>query len=154
MLENIHHLDKVSGIVYKNAQGQILRNLKPGLFRRMKYPCRLMSFLIWRNISGNAASADMDYRRRYAKGLRVAQVITGRGCPMRCNFCSKVMGNNITMRSVDKVIEEIKLLIKKYKINAVSFRDELYLMNKQRAYELASKLKPLDLIWIGAGKSR
>ena len=40
---------------------------------------------------------------------------------MRCNFCSKVMGNNITMRSVDKVIEEIKLLIKNIKLMLFRF---------------------------------
>lgn len=152
ILENIHNLNKVDGIVYKNAQGQILQNLKAPIIPADEIPLPAYRHFDMEKYIWNAASADMDYRRRYAKGLRVAQVITGRGCPMRCNFCSKVMGNNITMRSVDKVIEEIKFLIKEYRINAVSFRDELYLMNKQRAYELASKLKPLNLIWMGQGR--
>lgn len=152
LLENLQNLSQVKGIVYRNQKGEIIKNPEALFIPADSIPLPAYQIMEMEKYIWDGASPDMDSKRRYKKGIRIMQVITGRGCPMGCNFCSKVMGRNVLLRSVDSIIEEIKFLIKEYKINGVCFRDELYLMNKQRAYELASKLKPLNLIWMGQAR--
>lgn len=152
ILENIEDLKKVKGIVYKDKNDRIIKNMAAPPIPLDEIPWPAYQIMQIQDYIWDGASPDMDSKRRYKKGIRVMQMITGRGCPMECNFCSKVMGKTALLRSIDNVVEEIKFLIKEYKINGISFRDELYLMNKKHAYELASRLKPLNIIWMGQGR--
>jgi len=152
LLNNINDPQAVRGIVYKDKRENIIHNQEAATQNLDDLPWPAYQIMDMDDYMWSGASPDMDSKRRYAKGLRVMQMITGRGCPMGCRFCSKVMGRKIMLRSVDKVIEEIKFLIKEYKINGISFRDELYLMNKEHAYKLSAKLKALDIIWMGQAR--
>jgi len=62
------------------------------------------------------------------KHLPMATMIVSRGCPFGCLYCASrnVWGRNYRMRSVPKVIEEIKFLIQKYKIRNINFWDDLW----------------------------
>lgn len=152
ILNNINSLSCIKGIVYKDKNGNVIHNEEDLIPNLDEIPWPAYHIMDVENYIWDEISPDFDSKRRYKKGMRIAQIITGRGCPMECRFCSKVLGRKFLIRSVDDVIEEIKFLIKEYKINGISFRDELYLMNKKRAYELAAKLKPLNIIWVGQAR--
>lgn len=83
--------------------------------------------------------------------LRAMNMILGRGCPYSCNFCSKLF-SGIRLRSIDRVVEEIKELKRRYGIKAILFDDELALVNKKRAYELCDALEPLKVKWQCQGR--
>lgn len=152
ILQNLNNLKSVPGIFYKDSMGNIIKNA-PGTQSSLdKLPWPAYEIVPMENYIWCGASPDMDSKRKFKKGMRIAQMITGRGCPMGCNFCSKVIGRHFMLRSIDNLIEEIKYLIKTYNINGVSFRDELYLVDKKRAYELASRLKSLGIIWMGQAR--
>ena len=151
ILENIETLEKVKGIAYKDKNGVIVKNSAAPLMRLDEIPWPAYQLFDMEDYIWDEAAPDMDSKRRY-KDVRLAQMITGRGCPMACKFCSKVMGRKILIRPVDSVIGEVKLLIKDYGINGIYFRDELYIMNREYALELAEKLKPLNIIWMGQAR--
>ena len=81
-----------------------------------------------------------------ANSSRRMCVITTRGCPFNCHFCSKNFPV-VNMRSVDNVIEEIKILKDKYKVEVIDFEDELVMMSRKRMLELCEKIKPLKIRW-------
>lgn len=78
--------------------------------------------------------------------VKTASIITGRGCPYSCNFCSKIF-KGVRFRSVDNVIEEIRELKQRYGVRGIVFQDDLITVNKERLYELCQKIKPLNLKW-------
>lgn len=65
----------------------------------------------------------------------------GRGCPFRCTFCinSLVESRTVRIRSVDKVIEEIKALLNIYKPKAIIFMDEIFPLKHDWLNEFAFK---------------
>jgi radical SAM superfamily enzyme YgiQ (UPF0313 family) len=78
-------------------------------------------------------------------------VITARGCPYSCNYCSKGFPG-VRLKSIEKLYEEIKYLNDTYKIGGISFYDELTILNKKRGYEICSLMKELGLKWSCQGR--
>ncbi len=65
-------------------------------------------------------------------------ILTSRSCPNQCNFCSMhfVHGRKIRYRSVENVIEEIKMYINKYGINYFNITDDNLNLDKERVIKL------------------
>ena len=82
---------------------------------------------------------------------RFCPVITSRGCPAKCTFCSayRVWGNQYRMRSVDSVLEEMKLLKSKYGIEEIMFEDDNVTANPKRAKQLFTRMieERFDFAW-------
>ncbi|MDD5489578.1 MAG: radical SAM protein [Candidatus Moranbacteria bacterium] len=56
-------------------------------------------------------------------------MITGRGCPYRCVFCCRSLGERCRHRSVASVIAEIEHDIKKFGCESIAFLDETFVAN-------------------------
>ncbi|MGB3977280.1 MAG: radical SAM protein [bacterium] len=80
---------------------------------------------------------------------RATSIITSRGCPFGCIFCSShtLFGRSIRRRSVDNVIEEITFLIDNYNIDGLWFLDDTLLESPEWLENLCERLKPLGLPW-------
>jgi len=76
----------------------------------------------------------------------VMPVLSGRGCPYKCNFCYR-MDKGRRERDIDHIIEEIKYLNRNYGINYIIFSDELLMTSKTRVEKICKKLKPLSIKW-------
>ncbi len=79
-----------------------------------------------------------------SKEDRAFIILTSRGCVNRCNFCYR-MEAGIRFRSIGNVIEEIKILQKKYGINYFLMYDELFVFTKKRALEFSEAIKKNNL---------
>jgi len=79
--------------------------------------------------------------RPYAH-YRAVSMITSRGCPFRCIFCSihLHMGRKIRNHSVDYVLSHIDYLVSNYNIKHIQFEDDNLTMNTKRAQELFERL--------------
>ncbi len=88
----------------------------------------------------------------FSRRDRVEQILTSRGCPQRCNFCSSVnyWGRKFRARSVDNIINEVENLINKYQIEEIQFTDDNMTLDRKRAMELFTKLKDFNLSWCAA----
>jgi radical SAM superfamily enzyme YgiQ (UPF0313 family) len=70
---------------------------------------------------------------------RSADIISGRGCPFRCNFCYR-MDEGFRPRSTEKIIEEIEYLKKNYHITYIDFIDELLMSSVKRTKEFCETM--------------
>lgn len=69
-------------------------------------------------------------------------VMTSRGCPYNCIFCSQriITGKRYRFKSCEAVIKEIDLLINKYNQRSISFLDDNFLVNKKRVIILCESI--------------
>jgi anaerobic magnesium-protoporphyrin IX monomethyl ester cyclase len=78
-------------------------------------------------------------------------IVTSRGCPMNCVFCSihSVFGRKWRGRSPENVIAELKLLVDTYKIREIQFEDDNVALDKQRMAKICDLMvkERLDLKW-------
>ena len=76
------------------------------------------------------------FYRRNKKGAAV--VVTSRGCPMSCSYCS--LGKHAPLpyrrRSVDSVVKEIKTLVFQHDTGFIDFEDENLALNKEWILDL------------------
>ncbi|MCX8130708.1 MAG: B12-binding domain-containing radical SAM protein [Clostridia bacterium] len=65
---------------------------------------------------------------------RAITIISSRGCTNRCNFCYR-MEKGIRVRSVENLIEEMKLLNTRYGVTYFNTQDELFILSRKRMME-------------------
>jgi len=78
----------------------------------------------------------------------VMTILSGRGCKFSCNFCYR-MDKGFRPRSNRAIIEEIKLLKDKYRINYIIFLDELLMSSVERTKSLCNDMidAKLEIKW-------
>ncbi|HEU5182879.1 MAG TPA: radical SAM protein [Candidatus Polarisedimenticolia bacterium] len=78
-------------------------------------------------------------------------LITSRGCPARCTFCStpEFWGTRLRYRSPAHVLEEIRSLQERFGHVTLSFRDDTFTVDKQRTLEICRRIldSGLHLLW-------
>jgi len=81
-------------------------------------------------------------------GWKTMPMVASRGCPFLCHFCSP-SSNRLRIRSIDNVVEEMKLLQGHYGVDAIYFWDELQFVNKAWFESLCTKLitENVNLKW-------
>lgn len=87
----------------------------------------------------------------FFKNYPIAPIIITRGCPFSCTYCAGylVSGKKIRRRSVEQVIEEIKILYHEYGIREIHIEDDNFTMYHDLVYEFCRKLKEnsLNITW-------
>jgi radical SAM superfamily enzyme YgiQ (UPF0313 family) len=72
------------------------------------------------------------YKSRSRK-TPIAPIVTSRGCPYSCTFCSKdIYQRIVTFRSAQNVLNEIDFLVNKYKIRQLDILDDNFSQNRKR----------------------
>jgi len=84
---------------------------------------------------------------------RAFPVLSGRGCPFRCNFCYR-MDKGFRARAPESIIEEIQILKKDYRISYIDFGDELLMVSPKRIVMLCEAFikADLDIKWSCNGR--
>lgn len=85
----------------------------------------------------------------------IGGVMTIRGCPYRCTFCSahSVWERKVTQRSVENVIEELQIL-KEKKVRNMFIYDDTFVLNPERVVKFAERLheEHIDIPWTCYGR--
>ena len=79
-------------------------------------------------------------------GLKCINLITSRGCPFKCNFCT-TSNKKFRKRSVKNVIQEVDLLVNKYGFNGLMFVDDTMSVDKQRYHDILQELEQFNIKW-------
>ena len=82
----------------------------------------------------------------------VATIITTRGCPMQCSFCSSAAlhGNKLRRRSYSNVVDEIQMRLLEENIDTIAFMDDTFTLNKRFVYDFCREIKRRNLkFWWG-----
>lgn len=89
----------------------------------------------------------LDIKSYYQKG----SIISSRGCPYNCNYCScaAIAGHTYRTHSVDYVLKEIEFLIKKYGFKYFDFHDDTFNLIPQRVFEFCGEIekRKMDFKW-------
>lgn len=89
-------------------------------------------------------------------GVRIASLLTSRGCPYSCIYCHNTWrGTPVRFHSSAWVISEIERLKKDYNIQAAYFVEDNFFFNKKRAIEICELIimKKIKLIWGGSTRA-
>jgi radical SAM superfamily enzyme YgiQ (UPF0313 family) len=90
---------------------------------------------------------DMDkYARQLAVGAkREFPIITSRGCPFKCKFCSNSStiwpNTKVRYNMIGSVVNDIKTLVNKYGADMITFADDGFLLNEQRLIDILSAVR-------------
>jgi anaerobic magnesium-protoporphyrin IX monomethyl ester cyclase len=76
-----------------------------------------------------------------------ARILTSRGCAFRCPYCqsTRFWGNVYRTHSPERVVEEIHRLRDSWDVHRVSFADDAFNLDRNRARRIAEKLIEADL---------
>ena len=91
------------------------------------------------------------YKRYYLKrfGYSISPMITSRGCPFSCDFCSRpVFGQSIRSRSAINVVDEIESIVG-LGYDRVWFADDCFTLNRERLIETCDEIvkRRIDVGW-------
>ena len=90
------------------------------------------------------------------KGKPVAAIITSRGCPFSCSYCSShSVWGNWRPRSISNVLDEIEWLVSRYGYEVVSIVDDIFTLNKARTKEFCQGIlnRGLRIEWRSATRA-
>ncbi|HEY93786.1 MAG TPA: radical SAM protein [Dehalococcoidia bacterium] len=86
----------------------------------------------------------------HGRTLPFAVLITSRGCPYNCGYCSKpVFGKRFRGQSPARIADEIACLQEKYGVREIAFYDDSFTLDMDRAYEICDEIirRKLNIIW-------
>jgi anaerobic magnesium-protoporphyrin IX monomethyl ester cyclase len=80
--------------------------------------------------------------REKMDGRLSTTLVTSRGCPFNCHFCSssQFFGVRWRARSVENVVQEIELLYDKYRYRALQFVEDNFTLDPDRAVRLSEEI--------------
>lgn len=85
------------------------------------------------------------------KATKVGTILTSRGCPFGCTFCSssRIAGGRFRARTPENVVDEVEMLHVEYGLDHVEVVDDTFTLNQKRAFEVARGLldRRLDVEW-------
>ena len=134
-------LKNVQGIVFKE-NGKVSNSPDRPFIQdldKLKYPAREI--------------LDLKKYQRHAEPLidvyPVDTVVSSRGCPFSCKFCSSkyVWRRIYRTRRSEEVVKEIKYLINTFGTRGVIFNEDLFTVSKKRVLELCQLIRPLGIEW-------
>lgn len=86
----------------------------------------------------------------YRKKERFGVIMTSRGCPFGCTFCSSSVqfGRRWRGHSPERVLDELKILHDEHGVREVEVLDDTFTLNKKRAQEICALLSSeMDISW-------
>lgn len=87
-------------------------------------------------------------RIAYGKHQKFMPILTARGCPFACSFCSNpVFGRVYRAMSVDRVMEEIIILRQDCGVKEIKIYDDVFTLDKQRAIEISKAIGSMNIAW-------
>ncbi len=94
---------------------------------------------------------------KYTAGTkRFGTLMTSRGCPYNCIFCSSSLqfGKIWRGHSTERVMTELRRLVYEYGIHEIEFLDDTFTLNMKRAVEISNNIKAekLDIKWSGSAR--
>lgn len=144
-------LPELLDALYGNADFADVRGLSFKLNKKIIHnPCR--GFI--ENLDGLPLPArhllinKIDRGEKYVRGL-FSNIMVARGCPYDCKFCAanSIWKRSWHIRSVEKVLEEIKLLIERYKVRQLEILSDTLCIDKKWVMNFCEEIKPLDINW-------
>ncbi|NVM02609.1 MAG: radical SAM protein [Candidatus Helarchaeota archaeon] len=135
-------LSEINGVVYRENDGKIKKNPPQELIKNLD----TLPFPARHKLNINKYRPLMETYKQ----LPTTGILTSRGCPYSCTFCSKgVYGLSYRYRSAQNVLDELKECYYKYKIKDFKFYDDCLTIPRKRLISLCRMIfkEKLDMTW-------
>ena len=130
----VRQLGEIRGLIYRDDDGHVVHTPPRPQLRDLDaqaFPDR----------------AAIDVERylevwRQHHGVGAVSLITGRGCPFKCTWCSHaVFGYSHRQRSAANVGDEVEEIIDRYRPDMLWYADDVFGLNPRWLFEYAAELK-------------
>jgi magnesium-protoporphyrin IX monomethyl ester (oxidative) cyclase len=149
-LESGGSLSDVRGIAYRKGGIPTVTASRPFIRNLDSLPFPARRLLPMKNYF-EAAKSGRGVRRSYTFNERWTSMITSRGCPYQCVFCSihTTMGRNFRARTPENVVEEIEDVIRVYGIRHINLEDDNMTLDRKRFKAICELIieRELDITW-------
>lgn len=134
-LEKKIDLDKVFGLSYRKDK-EVIHNPRALIIENLDE----LPFPEWRFFDLKKYVSQPEYPEEY-KNHPYGSIISSRGCPFKCTFCSSsnFWGYKIRFRSAKSVLDEIKMLYN-LGIRFIVFNDDNFTSDKKRTIEICKMI--------------
>ncbi len=143
-LENNEDVSKVENLIYWQVK-EVIANPRRELIKHLDE----LPFPAWDKM--NPQCYPKAPHGTVYKAFPVAPVLTSRGCPYQCSYCSSnnVWGVNFRTRSAKNIVDEIEHLVKNYGVKEIQFIDDNMTMIRDRAVEICNEImkRKLNIYW-------
>jgi radical SAM superfamily enzyme YgiQ (UPF0313 family) len=141
---------KIDGIVYRDENGVPVRNKVRALIEDLDilpFPAR--------DLIDNELYYPAPTKR--VRGGPNTMLVSSRGCPYNCGFCSAatIWTRSIRSRSAENLVAEVKECIDLYGIRSFNFTDELFTVKKKRVLGICEAIidTKLDISWVCSARA-
>lgn len=85
---------------------------------------------------------NFDFAKQMMRGSGMGFVITSRGCPVRCIFCStsSYWGQKVRKSSIKRVVDEMENLISRYGVKKIFFHDDTFNLGTERVKQICIEI--------------
>lgn len=132
-------MNAIAGCVTRMDDGSIRANLPPSWIEHLdSLPFPALDIL------------PMDRYRSVMVKEPFVTMVTSRGCPYRCNFCSQIYGGNtLRTRSPASIVDEMEEAVTRYRAEEIILFDETFGVKKSDALTVCSLIRErkLDIRW-------
>jgi anaerobic magnesium-protoporphyrin IX monomethyl ester cyclase len=130
--------EKIKGITYRR-NGQIIENPNQAIFEDLD-SIPIYSKFTWDEYP--------EYLFNYPERVRAISIMSSRGCPYKCIFCSRA-GMKYRVRNAKSVVDEIELLKERFNIEGINFLDLTFTANPPHVKAVCQEIlnRKIDLKW-------
>ena len=132
--KGVNHLHDVDGVVFRDDEGKTVRSPNRTHLKQLDelpFPDREAIDL----------HRYLDTWKTH-HGLSSVSLITARGCPYTCKWCShSVYGNTHRRRSVENVVAEMEQIVDLYNPDQVWYADDVFTIHKSWTLKYAAQLR-------------
>lgn len=126
----------VNGIGYKNANQEIVITTQASLENIRDLPHFNFSLIETDNYLNAKSSVYQREFPDFQHKVKIMPILTGLGCPYKCQFCINViLKRRYRFRDAKSIVNEIIQLQTEYDVNTFIFMDEDFFINKRRVLE-------------------
>jgi anaerobic magnesium-protoporphyrin IX monomethyl ester cyclase len=140
-LENKRSIDAIAGISYRSGDKIIHTGDRTSAVDMDALPFPAYHLLPWQKYKPHPP---------HGMALPFAAMVTSRGCPYRCAYCSKpVFGSRFRAQSPARVVAEMAYLQERFGVREIAFYDDSFTLDKKRVAAIAETIidKGLKIAW-------
>ncbi len=146
-LEKNEPYELISNLIYKNAEGNVIKTKKDELYEQDELPPLPYEVL-------NKFYPLKKYLGKSYLGTKTIAYHSSMGCPFKCSFCAVVPIYNARWKgkSAELIYKDIKYLKDNFGGNAIEFHDNNFFVSEKRVREFSQLIKRENMIWWGEGR--
>jgi len=131
-------LENIPGIAFRKNNNIITTSPREMVKNLDELPFPAHHLLQWDRYTPSGVDR-RDWKR---SGRKYAVMITSRGCPYNCTYCSVIAfwGKRYRCRTPKNVVDEIEMLYRQFNVEHIAFNDDIFTLRMERVIEICKEI--------------